>query len=81
MGKRLSERYYTDYVFVALDVDHDGDQRLQQTNPNPALFSVVFSIIGGDKHGHGEHFPCVNEVQSMFSDVGLVLVFVPFESH
>jgi hypothetical protein len=81
MRKRLSERDNPYNVFIALDVDHNGDKRFEQADSDPAVFAVVFPIIQGDQHGHGENLAGVGEVQTMFLDIGLILAFVPFESH
>src|ERR1017187_3315849 len=59
--------------------DHDGSAAANRADSNPAAFSVVFSHIGREEKDAAKHLFRIRQVETMFSNVLPVLVFIPFE--
>jgi len=53
----------------------------EHPDTNPAVFSIVVTIIQGSDHPRLEDFPSIGKVKAVFGYVDPILLFIPFESH
>src|ERR1039458_1130377 len=75
----LSKRDDTNGLGSTFRKDHDGSAAANRADSNPAAFSVVFSHIGREEKDAAKHLFRIRQVETMFSNVLPVLVFIPFE--
>src|SRR3989344_4856207 len=71
----------SDHIAPPLGVHDHANQHLDPADADPALFTVVLSVIAQGQHRMLEDIRHVIEVDAVFTDVGLVLGFVPFKPH
>jgi hypothetical protein len=70
---RLSQRNNTNGICATQSKNNDNSSGLNRTNPEPAVLSIVPAQVGANDKYSAEHFFRIKEIETVFSDVRVVL--------
>lgn len=49
--------------------------------PNPAIFTIILTVIQGHKHGGAEYVSRIAEIEAMFAYILLPFLLIPLKLH
>jgi hypothetical protein len=65
-----------DCLFTTLSIDDYRNKVLEESDPNEAVFAIIFSGVGSREHGSVKEFLSIGKLQAVLTDVLFVLFFV-----